>query len=49
MSNSMLTMLNFYHAGIVTANEDIWNGNATTDIVSLANYDEAIFFIVKGA
>jgi len=37
MGRSLLTELNIYHAGIVTANEDIFNGNMTTDIVSMAN------------
>ena len=49
MGRSLLTELNIYHAGIVTANEDIFNGNMTTDIVSMANYDSAVFVIVKGA
>ena len=47
MGRSLLTELNIYHAGIVTANEDIFNGNMTTDIVSMANYDSAVFVIVK--
>lgn len=49
MAKSALTEMNIYHAGIVTANEDIFNGNLTTDIVSLANYGGAVFVIVKGA
>jgi hypothetical protein len=49
MARSALTELNLYHAGIVTANEDIYNGNLTTDVVSLANYGGAVFFIVEGA
>jgi len=49
MARSALTEMNIYHAGVVTANEDIFNGNLTTDIVSLANYDGAVFVIVKGA
>ena len=49
MARSLLTELNVYHAGIVTANEDIYNGNMTTDVVSLANYDSAVFVLVHGA
>ena len=49
MSSSMLTDVNIYHAGVVTANEDIFNGNPSTDILSMANYDEILFVIVKGA
>ena len=49
MARSALTELNIYHAGVVTANEDIFNGTMTTDIVSLANYGGAVFVIVKGA
>ena len=49
MARSALTEMNIYHAGIVTANEDIYTGNMTTDIVSLANYDGAVFVLVEGA
>lgn len=49
MARSALTDINLYHAGIATANEDLFNGNLTTDVVSLANYGGAVFFIVKGA
>jgi hypothetical protein len=49
MARSPLTEINLYHAGIATANEDLFNGNLTTDIMSLANYGYALFWIVKGA
>ena len=49
MARSALTEMNIYHAGVVTANEDIFNGNMTTDVISLANYGGAVFVIVKGA
>ena len=49
MARSALTEMNIYHAGIVTANEDIYNGNMTTDVISLANYGGAVFVLVEGA
>lgn len=29
--------------------DDLFNGNATTDVISLANYDKATFILQKGA
>ena len=47
MSRSALLDFNIY-GHPATAHEDIFNGNLTTDIVSLANYGGVIFTVVKG-
>ena len=49
MAETQALHMNAYHSGIVTANEDIFNGTATTDILSMANYEEVCFIIAKGA
>jgi len=49
MAETQALHMNAYHAGIVTANEDIFNGNPSTDILSMANYEEVCFIIAKGA
>jgi hypothetical protein len=41
--------MNVYHAAILTANEDMFNGDPATDVLSMANYEEVCFIIVKGA
>ena len=47
MATSALLSINPY-THPATAHEDIFNGNLTTDIVSLANYGSAIFVLTKG-
>ena len=47
MSQSSLLDYNIY-THPATAHEDIFNGNLTTDIVSLANYGGVIFSVIKG-
>lgn len=49
---SMLERMNVYNAapsGIVAANEDIFNGDPATDVLSMENYEEIVFIIVKNA
>ncbi len=49
---SMLEILNIYNvapSAIVAANEDVFNGDPPTDVISLENYEEALFIIVKNA
>ena len=47
MSRSSLLDFNAY-THPATAHEDLFNGNLTTDIISLANYGGAIFILAKG-
>ena len=43
-----ISSINFVQNAL-TAHEDIFNGTPTTDIVSLANHDAAVFLITKSA
>jgi hypothetical protein len=47
MARSALLDINPY-THPATAHEDLFNGNLTTDIISLANYGSAIFVLTKG-
>jgi hypothetical protein len=47
MARSALLDINAY-THPATAHEDLFNGNLTTDIISLANYGSAIFVLTKG-
>ena len=44
-----LHILNVAGNGFIAANEDIFNGNPSTDIVSLENYNDVYFIITKNA
>ena len=46
---SMLEMLNVYNCAVLTAHEDMFNGDPATDVLSMENYAEIIFIIVKSA
>lgn len=49
---SMLQKMNAYNAapsGVIAANEDIFNGDPATDVLSMENYEEIVFIIVKNA
>ena len=48
----LIEVLNFYNAcpsSIIAANEDIFNGDPASDVVSMAGYYEMLFVIVKNA
>lgn len=47
MAKSALLDINAY-THPATAHEDLFNGNLTTDVISLANYGSAIFVLTKG-
>jgi hypothetical protein len=47
MATSALLSINPY-THPATAHEDLFNGNLTTDIMSLANYGSVIFVLTKG-
>ena len=47
MATSALLSINPY-THPATAHEDLFNGNLTTDIISLANYGSAVFVLTKG-
>ena len=47
MATSALLSINPY-THPATAHEDLFNGNLTTDIISLANYSSAVFILAKG-
>ena len=52
MSHSILTDINLYNcapSGQIAANEDMFNGDPSTDVLSMENYDEIVFFITKNA
>ena len=49
---SMIEMMNGYNAfpsALVAANEDIFNGNPASDVISMESYEEIVFFILKNA
>ncbi len=49
---SMLQRMNVYNAapsGLIAANEDIFNGDPATDVLSMENYEEIVFIITKNA
>ena len=49
---TLLQRANIYNvanSSFIAANEDIFNGSPTTDIVSMENYEEVIFIITKNA
>ena len=48
-AQSLIEQLNFYNASLLTAHEDIFNGDPATDVVSMAGYQEMLFVIVKSA
>jgi len=45
----MLNVYNCCPSGIIAANEDIFNGDPTTDVVSMQEYESILFIIVKNA
>jgi hypothetical protein len=48
----LIETLNFYNvapSGLIAANEDIFNGDPSTDVVSMENYQEIIFVISRSA
>ncbi|MAH45860.1 hypothetical protein CMI37_08515 [Candidatus Pacearchaeota archaeon] len=52
MGKPIADMLNFYNccpSSIVAANEDIFNGDPSSDVVSMAKYEACVFVIVKNA
>ena len=49
MSANLIERLNVYNCAILTANEDIFNGDPATDVISMENYDSIMFIITKGA
>lgn len=52
MSTRLADLLNVYNccpSGNIAANEDIFNGDPASDILSLARYEEVLFVIVKSA
>lgn len=44
-----LHILNIAGSSYIAANEDIFNGNPSTDIVSMENYNDIYFIITKNA
>ena len=46
---SQLESWNIYNCAVLTAHEDMFNGDPATDILSMAVYAEIIFIIVKSA
>lgn len=42
-------MLNIAPSAFIAANEDIFNGDPASDVISLENWRDAIFFILKNA
>jgi len=52
MTARLMENLNVYNccpSGIIAANEDIFNGNPASDVISMENYDSIMFIIVKNA
>ena len=46
---SILQSSNAYNCAVLTAHEDMFNGDPSTDVLSMANYREIVFYIVKSA
>ncbi len=52
MGARMMDTMNFYNvanSGFIAANEDIFDGDPATDVVSMENYDAIVFIITKNA
>ena len=52
MSSKVLESTNAYNcapSGVIAANEDIFDGDPATDVVSMENYETIVWYIIKNA
>jgi len=49
MPGLLMDDLNFYNGNVLTAHEDMFNGDPASDVVNMANYGSCMFVVVKSA